>query len=283
MRRQLVTLIAVTVALAACGGDDDDTVAETAADTTPDAGQPDVDPESGSPDDTTVGSVDGAADTGGEASEESDETPALPAGLPAECSESPFDLVVTMGGFPQYAGSFPVDGAVGVATPIVPNGDGSLDDLDIPGFKELAADTDLLTYTQWVGDFPFGLDELGFLGGAPTLPGENVAFGLSVTPPTEAGLAAGDVVSSDDELMYDSITTFGTATVFLVAPDDVETYLMTNGMDETHGGTATVLYVDDDWLCVDWALAGGTRNPDGKYSVSGVVLTPLVRGDTPFT
>ena len=41
--------------------------------------------------------------------------------------------------------------------------------------------------------------------------------------------------------------------MFLVAPDDVETYLMTNGMDERHGGTATVLYVDDDLLCVDWA------------------------------
>jgi hypothetical protein len=207
----------------------------------------------------------------------------VPADLPAECAEAPFDLTVTIDGFPQAAGTLSVEGAAGTATPIVPNGDGSLDDLDMAGYRELGAETDLLTYTQWVGDFAFGPDDLGFLGGAPTLPGENLALGLSVTPPTETGLAAGDVVSSDDELAYDSITTFGTATVFLVAPDESETYLFTSGNDERHGGTATVLYVDDDWLCVDWDLAGATANPDGTYSVTGVVLTPITRGDTPFT
>lgn len=204
------------------------------------------------------------------------------ADLPEVCTKAPFDFDVKFSGVPELAsGPLAVETAVGIATPIVPNGDGALDDLDIAGFTELAAQTDLLMYTQWVGDHSFSADDISLFGG-PGAPEGKMTLGLTVVPPAEPGLVVGDVVSSTDELAYDSITSFATTGVFREAPEGDSMYLIVNNLDEAQGGTAEILYVDDNWLCVDWKQAGETRDPEGTYTISGVVLTPLKRGDTPF-
>lgn len=206
-----------------------------------------------------------------------------PADLPAECNSAPFDIELTIDSMPDYAGGvFTVDSALGVATPIVPNGDGSLDDLEMGDFTELAAETDLLLYTQWIGDHPFDRDSLGMFSG-PEPPEGSVTFALTVVPPTEAGLAVGDVVDNNDEIAYDAITTFGTAGVFFQPAEGVDTFFLVDNLDEAQGGTAEILYVDDTWVCIRWDLAGETSQPQGTYSLSGVVSTPLERARTPFT
>lgn len=252
--------------VASCGGDDDTTSGPAATSAASDDTSDDTD--NVDTDDTrTDGTEPPAAD--------------LP-DLPAACVGAPIEIELTMSGVAEYGGPFTVDSAFGVATPIVPNGDGSLDDLEPSEFNELGAETDLLLYTQWVGDHPFGRDDIGFFSG-PEAPDGKITLGLTVVPTSSAGLTTGDVIASGDEFEFDSITTFGSVGVFFQPAEGVETSFFVNNLDETQGGTADVLYVDDNWLCVDWQLAGQTNDPEGRYQVSGVVLTALERATTPFT
>ena len=203
-----------------------------------------------------------------------------PADLPAECATTSIEL--TIPAVPEYTGPFEVESAVGVATPIVPNGDGSLDDLDPAEFEELGAETDLVFFTQWIGDHEFGPDDIGSFSG-PEAPEGSVALGLTVVPTVSTGLQAGDVVASTDEFEYDSITTFGSVGLFFDPAEGIDTYFMVNLLDDAQGGTAEVLYLHDGWLCVNWKLAGETREPEGTYSLAGTVVTPFERAVTPFT
>ncbi len=261
MRRTALIAIATLCFVAACGGGDDTSSEPTDADATE---QPAEEP----------------ADSGD--TEGDDALSGPPADVPAACTEAPIEIEFTLSAVPEYPGPFSAQSATGQATPIVPNGDGSLDDLDPAGFKALGADTDLLLYTQWVGDHPFDSDDIGMFSGPQAPPGA-VTLALTVVPTSQDGLTIGEVISSSDELEYDSITTFGTVGVFLQPGDETEMYFSVNNLDETQGGTAEVLYVSDEWLCVDWNLAGETNNPEGTYSLSGVVLTPLERAELPFT
>ena len=61
--------------------------------------------------------------------------------------------------------------------------------------------------------------------------------------------------------------------MFLPGPDDRGTWFLVDRGDPEQGGTAAVLFVDDEWLCVDWKLRGETRGPEGTYEISGIVLT----------
>ena len=110
-----------------------------------------------------------------------------------------------------------------------------------------------------------------------------MTLGVTVVPTSATGLAVGDIISSGDEFEFDSITTFGSVGLFFQPAEGVETYFFVDNLDETQGGTAEVLYVDDEWLCIDWSLAGETGEPEGTYSMSGVLLTQLERQVTPFT
>jgi hypothetical protein len=264
--RRLFILAAPLLLIAACSGDDDTTTDEPAGDD--EASEPADEP------------AQPPADEPGD--DESDEPAGPPADLPTACTAAPVEIDFTMSALPEYPGPFTAQSAIGQATPIVPNGDGSLDDLDISGFNALGAETDLLMYTQWVGDHPFDFDDLGFISG-PEAPAGSVTLGLTVVPTSATGLAAGDLISSGDEFEFDSITTFGSVGLFFQPDEGVETYFLVNNLDETQGGTAEVLYVDDEWLCIDWSLAGETRDPEGTYSMSGVLLTQLERQVTPFT
>ena len=248
--------------MAACGGSDD-------------AGEPGNEPSE---------QTSGAADeqNSGQATETTVGEAAVPAGLPAECVQAPTEFEFTMTGSDTYTGAFSVEAAAGSATPIVPNGDGSLDDLTPQEFNELGAESSLLLYTQYIGDHSFSADENGFLSG-PEPPAGSITLGLTVVPISASGLATGDVIASTDEREYDSITTFGTVGVFFQPPEGTETYFVVNNMDEAQGGSAEVLYVDDEWLCVNWSLAGETREPEGTYSLNGTILTTFERKTTPFT
>lgn len=278
MRRLTATLLLPLAFAAACGGDDDTSVApETGGD---EATVADPGAQEPSGEESTGGAATGdtTSDTAGDQTVDGGDT----ASLPAECTAAPFDIELTIDALPEYAGAFTVTGAAGTATPIVPNGDGSLDDLDIAEWNELGAETDLLAYSQWIGDHEFGPDDVGFLGG-PTPPTGAITLGLSVVPPTEDGLAAGDVVSHSDEIAYDAITTFGTVGAYFQGAEGVDTFFLVDLLDPEQGGTAEVLHVDDDWLCIAWDLAGETSNPEGTYTIRGTVLTPLERQTTPYS
>jgi hypothetical protein len=286
MRRCLRLLLAPTLALTltACGGGDDDTgAADDGATATSESSTGATADSSGdtSAADDTGSAADGTGDGIDESGADGDAD--VPDDLPADCTATPFDIDVTISGFDdRYPGTFTVDGVAGTLTPIVPNGDGSLDDASPSEFQELGADSDLVLATQWIGDHPFGPADVGMMSG-PTPPPDAITLGLSVVPPTEAGLVVGDIVSSDDEIEFDAFTTFATVGVFLQTSAGVETYFLVDNLDETQGGTAEILYASDEWLCVAWNLAGETRNPEGTYSVSGVVLTPVERQIVPFT
>jgi len=270
MRRVATLFIPIVLFTAACAGGDD--AASNTDDTTTSAG-------SGSSTDSAV-DVDG--NVTGDSTDDSESTEGPPDGLPAECVETPFDIDVSLDAVTERSGTFTVEGAAGTATPVVPNGDGSLDTLDPAEFERLGSETSILAYAQWVGNFPFGPDDIGFLGG-PETPAGGVTLALSVTATSDTGLAAGDIIDDSDELEYNSITTFASVGVYYQPEDSSETWFLVDNLDDTQGGTAEILYVDADWLCVDWNLAGETRDPDGRYEISGVVLTPVERLTTPFT
>lgn len=206
--------------------------------------------------------------------------------LPAACdTETP--LTIEVEGGEHLPG---IDGPQFVATsiassvqPILPDPDADPGDVDLDAVKREAAETDLVAYTVHLADFDLGPDDLAMFGVTP--PADGTLLSLTVVPPTEAGLATGDVVEGGRP-EFESTTTFATLGMFydsgLNDPDD-GVFLGTEGED---AGRAEILHVDDERLCLSFSQSGpifGT-DTDAQWSIDLTVATELgPRQTLPFT
>lgn len=262
----------VALVAAACGGDNSDD--SDAAQETEDAEEADesaADPPTGEPTNGSLGEP--------------------PGGLPPECLEVPYEINVSASAISGLDGAFTVDTAYATPQPIVPDpdqgGEGGNEQTQeefietVEESRRLAAETDLLLYAIWLADFPFEESDNAFLGGPDPQPGSGgTALSLSIVPTTEAGFVTGDVISASDTLTYETFTTFDPMLSFMVTDLEPEAFMLYSGEP---AGTAEILYLDEDWICVSWDDAASTRNPDGDITISGIMLAPLTeRQELPF-
>ena len=270
MRKLLGTLAVVALLVVACGGSDSDD-SESAAET-----------QAAGTDEST-----GTEPTTPEQSAASTGEP--PPGLPPECVEAPFEINVDASSIAGLDGPFPIDTAYANPQPIVPDpdqgGEGGNEQTQdefleaLEESKRLAAETDLLLYSVWLADFPFDESEIAFLGGPDPRPGGTV-LGLTIVPTDPAGFVTGDVISGSDEFTYETFTSFLPMTSYLLTDLEPETFMLYSGEPT---GSATVLYIDEDWICLSWEDVASTRSPDGDITISGVMLAPLTaRQELPF-
>lgn len=217
-----------------------------------------------------------AADDGGETPEESASS------VPAECEiEPPFTLEITGGdALPQVdADGFDVTSVIASQQPIVPDPDGELTPDEI---REQGATTPLVSYAVYLADFEMTAEDVGFLG--PTPPDDGTLFFVAVVPPTEDGLRTGDVVEQGTP-EFESVTTFGSLGVQYQTGtvDDAPTL----ALDGDGTGTAEVLYLDDDRICLDVEIDGtmfGGETGGEPWSIDTVVSAELApRSTLPFT
>jgi hypothetical protein len=268
MRKLFVSLVLLALVAAACGGDGSgNSAAEATADATvtADATAPETE--------ATTAAESGVA----------------PSGLPEECIEAPFELEVTADAIAGLDGPFTVDTAFAKPQPIVPDPDQggesteqSVEELqaEIDRSKLEAAETDLVLFGMWLADFPFDEGDIGLFGGPDPEPGGTV-LGLSIVPTETSGFATGDTISAADDLQYDTFTTFAPMGSYLVTDIEPDASLVYQGEPS---GSAKVLHLDENWICVSWDDAGSTRSPDGTISISGVITAPLTaREELPFS
>lgn len=268
MRRQLGAVLTILLLAAACGGGD-----------------------SGD----STGSEDAAAETDSAAdSAETDGPPSaadgeVPTGLPDECVETPFEIEVDATAIDGLDGPFTVETAIAKPQPIVPNPDQGAEGGDeqtqaefleaLDEAKLLAAETDLLLYAIWIADFGFDASDIAFLGGPDPEPGGTV-FGLTIVPTRESGFMQGDTIGGEDEIEYDTFTTFAPMGSYMLTDLAPEAFVLYSGIAP---GQAEILFLDDAWICVRWQDSASTRGPDGDLSVSGVILAELTaREELPF-
>jgi hypothetical protein len=264
MTKLFAVLAAVIVLAAACSGDDTAATSDEAVPTQ-------------------------AADDGAQTNETTNSTDAPPAGLPPECVETPYDLAVSATGIDGLDGEFTVATAYAKPQPIVPDPDQGGDGGDgqsqedfleaVEESKQLAAETDLLLYAIWLADFPFEESDIAFLGGPRPEAGGTV-FALTIVPTDEGGFAAGDTVNATAEFGYDTFTTFAPMGSYMLTDLAPESFVLYIGDPP---GTAEILHLDEDWICVRWDDAASTRQPDGDLTISGTILAPLTEREAlPF-
>jgi hypothetical protein len=143
--------------------------------------------------------------------------------------------------------------------------------------RDEAAETKLALYQVHLADFriPRRLltGELASAFATPTPePGQLVGT-LSIVPTKRRGLRAGDVVDVDDEIRFDTVTTFATVGLGITTADG-----------ETGSGTPSgeveIVAVDDDEICVDVDFQ---LVDDGQVvaAAQGTVSVPVVRSANP--
>jgi hypothetical protein len=234
-----------------------------------------------SDDDGASGPGDGA-DGGSEPTDDNDGGGGTAAAdLPEQCpTETPFTVPVEGGeNLPGIDGpEFQAAAAVASAQPIVPDPDGEMTPEEI---EAVAADTDLVSYTIYVADFPL-TDSLSSFG--VRVPDDGTLLGFTVLPPTEAGLSVGDVVTGGTP-EFESVTTFATLGVYYETgtAEDTPNLASDRLVDP---GEAEVLHLDDEWICVRWSQGGELfgGDGDGEWQIDTVVAAPIeVRQTLAFT
>lgn len=228
------------------------------------------------------GSSSAVGDAGDAPADEADGGEAA-APLPPECeTETPFTLPIEGGeNLPGVDGpTFEAVSVVAGQQPIVPNPD---DELTPEEIEAAAPTTPIVAYTIYFADFDLTLDDVtGLLGPRPD-EGETMIF-VSVVPPTADGLEVGDVVTQGRP-EFESITTFGMLGAQLVTETVEDPPGFT--LDSDGPGTAEVLFLDDERICLDISLGGGLFGSDvadATWSIDTVVSAELApRGGLPFT
>lgn len=213
---------------------------------------------------------------GGGSDEDAAPTTEPAAELPAECVGAPVTVeAVAAGERPAGSEAFEATDVVALRTPILP-GEMAFDGSGLSGLQSKAEITPLAAYSVYLADFDVPREEIAgrALGVLAPPAGQTLAV-LSLVPPTEAGLATGDVITAG-ELGYETNTSF-TQLALAVYVDG-----STTGMAYTDvTGQAEVLHVDDEQLCVAFDV---TFENQGElvYAGSGTVLAPVVRSDPAF-
>jgi hypothetical protein len=196
--------------------------------------------------------------------------------VPAECVAAPVTVeAVAAGERPAGSESFEATDVVALRTPILP-GEMAFDGSGLSGLQSKAEITPLASYSVYLADFEVPREEIaGRSLGIVTPPAGQTLAVLSLVPPTEAGLATGDVIANG-ELGYETNSSLSQLSLAVYADGD------TTGMASTDViGQAEVLHVDDEQLCVAFDV---TFENQGElvYAGSGTVLAPVVRSDPAF-
>ncbi len=197
------------------------------------------------------------------------------AAAPAECDREP-PYTIRAEGHNEPAGGaaeWEVTHALAQRVPIVPGESGEL----LEGEEKEAADeqartTDLALIGFQLADFPLEREELeGFGFAQPEPPAGATLVSVGIVPPTEAGLAAGDVVTAGDP-EYDSVTSFSTLSV--VVQTSERSHSDNAFTDMT--GEVEILALDDESVCAraDVVLTNGD---EPVATVEGVLVAEVVR------
>jgi len=194
-------------------------------------------------------------------------------GVPAECPDGASQAVEIDSGaeLPGIDGSrFEATSTLVGVTPIVLE---DVPDGDVEAAQEAAAETDLLAYTVYVADYELDDSQVGPLGISP--PADGTVLSFSIVPPTEEPLATGDVIQAGTP-EFDSTTTFGTVGVqYQTGADD---QVVGFAADTEGSGSAEVLHLDDDQLCLRFSQEGtifGGAADGTPWAIETVVGGPL--------
>jgi len=220
---------------------------------------------------------------GGDGAGESSDAPAgggdALASLPAGCDNSD-PLEVTFDGYPEVSGPLEVVGGVALPFAVLP-GEGSLVEMSDDELQAAVDGSDLRAYAVAVTDFPFGPDDAGSFYGLFSTPAAPEAGGTSVIMtvlPADGPLVDGSVVDAGAELAYaDELTTTAvamTVTVESTANDDLP---FLGGTPELFTGSAEIVALTDDAICVRWDSSSPVFGEDGAFlTVAGTVAAPLL-------
>jgi hypothetical protein len=215
---------------------------------------------------------------GGGSDDDAAQTTEAPAAveLPAECVAAPVTVDVRAEGErPAGSEAFEATDVVALRTPILP-GEMAFDGSGLSGLQSKAEITPLAAYSVYLADFEVPRAELtGVSLGRITPPAGQTVAVLSMVPPSEAGLATGDVITSG-ELGFETTSTLTPLSLTVFTDGD------TTGMASTDvTGQAEVLHVDDEQLCVAFDVTFENQG-EVVYTGAGTVLAPVVRSDPAF-
>ena len=181
-------------------------------------------------------------------------TDATESGLHHACDDPPTTIALEGVG-DQRLGSaaFHVVDAVALRVPLS-TGDGSTVD----------------TYALHLADFEIERRNLAYAAAALIPPPDGTLGILTVVPPTEAGLAVGDIVDHDARLSYETTT----------SPDPLALIVTSTGSSSPPAfrsfGGVEVLELDDDLLCLSMNVTFADVQGRTVSSVRGAIVAPVV-------
>lgn len=200
--------------------------------------------------------------------------------VPDSCEAVPLTMAVeAFGDHPAGAAEFEVVDAVVRRVPILLGVDAPAADAEeLEAMQARAAESPVALYSLYVADFEIDrsvLEGYGF-GDITPPPGGTIGV-LSIVPPTEEGLAVGDVIDGDAEIAYETTTTFGTLGLMVLS----DTRTSQDGYSAI-SGQVEVEALGDDVAClaVDVSFLDFDDQPVSR--IAGTVVAPVVHADPSF-
>ena len=200
--------------------------------------------------------------------------PVGPAGGARDCERPPVTMRLTGGG--PLAGGADVELRDGLArrVPILVGRDEpARTQRQLERLQERAAKTGLALYQIFLADFRIPRKRVvgEFSSAFPVVEpkADKVFVSIAAVPTRARGLKAGDVLSFDDELSYDTTTTFAPIGLNVVTSAG-------EAQSGTADGQVEVRSVDDDEICIDIDFE---ISDEGEVvaAADGVVAVPVVR------
>ena len=200
------------------------------------------------------------------------------ADLPEACVENgPLQIESDL--YPQFAsGSFTPTKTIVTQTRVLPGVD--VANMDKDELVKMADEEAFAAYRVNIANFDLDPQEFWYFLATPTLPNEDsVHIGMGLFPLTAAGLKAGDVLdyTKNPEYAADMLTSTGSSISIYIDSHVEDVYV--GGYTDAYQGTATILYVDDSNLCVDWDVTMPMLAPDGSsdktITIKGVTSGPV--------
>ncbi len=196
-------------------------------------------------------------------------TTTLPEVLPPACDTPPVTLRLEAGG-PASAGgpAVTVTDAIAVRVPILPGA--SAADTPIEELIERAAETELALYSVFLADFPIDRSRLGGFTSMKPGPGQTLAT-LSIVPTSPSGFTAGDVVDSEGDFAFDTITTLAEMQLIVLSGEHPDALAGYDGAE----GRIEILYLSDTTLCLDVDVEF-SRAGEMVYAARGTFAVPVM-------
>jgi hypothetical protein len=197
--------------------------------------------------------------------------------VPSECVENG-ELEIATDLYPQFAdGTFTPTETINSRQPVLPGTD--VYSLDTDEVIAKAKEATFAGYRVLLTNFETDPDELPFALSTPMLPDEESLYiSFLLYPMSAKPFAAGDTVQiyADTDYASEMVTPQSALTLYIES--NVEDAYV-GGYTDDYEGQATILYVDDSTLCVDWEFEVPMLAPDGstdkRLSISGVTSGPV--------